>query len=482
MDSSNGGAAPHKYAILAIVLLGVFMSVIDGIVVSIALPTLTESLRVDLSLSQWAITAYLIALTSLLLVFGRVATFTGRSVLFSAGLTLFTLASVACGLSVNLTELIAFRVIQGIGGAMVFSISGAILFLTFPANERGRAMGYLGSAIAVGSIVGPVLGGFLVDTLGWRWIFLINLPIGIVLVVLALVFLPHREERGGAFRMDWIGAVSLIILVLSLVLLLSRLGDLSASPWPGLLFGALFVAATAVFLVQESRSDNPLLDLQIFGVRAFRLPIIAAMAFFAASFMMNVAGPFYFERVMGLRASQVGLLFLVVPLVMTVSAPAAGWLFDKHHRRHYGTIGLSTTALCFIALGFIVIGRQSIPAMVVVFVLLGLGSSLFQSPNSTEIMNALPRDKTAVASSVSAVGRNLGMTIGVGLASLLLPLQLRISGFQGDVLAAPKSILSAAIGNIMFVGGAICLLSALMLLRNRPATLPARDTLRTSPR
>ncbi|HUZ17837.1 MAG TPA: DHA2 family efflux MFS transporter permease subunit, partial [Spirochaetia bacterium] len=392
MDSSNGGAAPHKYAILAIVLLGVFMSVIDGIVVSIALPTLTESLRVDLSLSQWAITAYLIALTSLLLVFGRVATFTGRSVLFSAGLTLFTLASVACGLSVNLTELIAFRVIQGIGGAMVFSISGAILFLTFPANERGRAMGYLGSAIAVGSIVGPVLGGFLVDTLGWRWIFLINLPIGIVLVVLALVFLPHREERGGAFRMDWIGAVSLIILVLSLVLLLSRLGDLSASPWPGLLFGALFVAATAVFLVQESRSDNPLLDLQIFGVRAFRLPIIAAMAFFAASFMMNVAGPFYFERVMGLRASQVGLLFLVVPLVMTVSAPAAGWLFDKHHRRHYGTIGLSTTALCFIALGFIVNGRQSIPAMVVVFVLLGLGSSLFQSPNSTEIMNALPRD------------------------------------------------------------------------------------------
>ena len=166
----------HKYVILVIVLVGVLMSVLDGIVVSIALPTITGAFSVDISSSQWTITAYLVTLTSLLLFFGRIAEFTGRALLFIAGLAVFTLASLACGLSATFGQLVAFRVLQGVGGAMVFSISGAILFLAFPPQERGRAMGYLGSTVAVGSILGPVLGGFLVDTLGWRSIFLINSP------------------------------------------------------------------------------------------------------------------------------------------------------------------------------------------------------------------------------------------------------------------------------------------------------------------
>ena len=203
MDAAEAPGSSHKYVILVIVLAGVLMSVLDGIVVSIALPTITGSFHVDISSSQWTITAYLVTLTSLLLFFGRVAEFTGRSLLFISGLAVFTLASLACGLSATLAQLVAFRVVQGIGGAMVFSISGAILFLAFPQQERGRAMGYLGSTVAVGSILGPVLGGFLVDTLGWRSIFLINLPIGVVLVACSLLFLRTHEKRATGFHMDW---------------------------------------------------------------------------------------------------------------------------------------------------------------------------------------------------------------------------------------------------------------------------------------
>jgi EmrB/QacA subfamily drug resistance transporter len=468
MQNNSSRPHSHKYVILAIVLVSVLMSVLDGIVVSIALPTITGSFQVDIASSQWTITAYMLTITSLLLVFGRVAEFTGRSVLFISGLVIFTLASLACGLSGTLTQLVAFRVVQGLGGAMVFSISGAILFLAFPQQERGRAMGYLGSTVAVGSILGPVLGGILVDTLGWRSIFLINIPIGVLLVTGALLFLRTHEERTPSFQMDWLGALTLATSLFFLMLFLSGLERASSSPLMATLFGALFLAAGAGFLLRESRCARPLLDLNIFRTRGFLLPVLAMMLFFVANFMINVIGPFYFEGVMGFRPTQVGLMFLVVPLVMVVASPVAGWLYDKRHWRHYGTIGMAVVALCFIALGILARAWYSAAAMAGIFVFLGLGSALFQSPNSTEVMNSLPRSQTAIASSVSAAVRNLGMTLGVALASLLLPLQLRFFGATGGVLGAPKGLLASAIGNVMLLSGVLCLITIVILARNRP--------------
>ena len=465
----------HKYVILVIVLVGVLMSVLDGIVVSIALPTITGAFNVDISSSQWTITAYLVTLTSLLLFFGRIAEFTGRALLFILGLAVFTLASLACGLSATFGQLVAFRVLQGIGGAMVFSISGAILFLAFPPQERGRAMGYLGSTVAVGSILGPVLGGFLVDALGWRSIFLINIPIGVVLVACSLLFLRTHEERTQSFHMDWIGAVTLAGALFFLTLFLSRLEQVAGSPLRAALCGGLLVVCSAAFLLRESRCERPLLDLGIFRNRAFLVPVFAMMLFFVSSFMINVVGPFYFQGVMGLRPTQVGLLFLVVPLVMVVASPVSGWLYDMRHWKHYGMVGMAVVALCYFALGMIARSWVNIAAMAGVFALLGVGSALFQSPNSTEVMNSLPRSQTGIASSVSAAVRNLGMTLGVALASLLLPLLLRLSGSTGSVLQADKGALGASVGVIMIVSGALCLLAVAVLARSRTAAPMAVD-------
>jgi EmrB/QacA subfamily drug resistance transporter len=459
----------HRYVILVIVLVGVLMSVLDGIVVSIALPTITGAFHAELSVSQWTITAYLVTLTSLLLVFGRVAERTGRVVLFIAGLAVFTGGSLACGLSATLAQLIVFRILQAVGGAMVFSISGAILFLAFPPAERGRAMGYLGSTVAIGSILGPIVGGLLVDTLGWRSIFLVNLPIGAVVVVGALLFLREGETRREDSRMDWPGAGALVGALLFLMLFLSGLGQSPVSAARESAFAAAAIVAVGAFLLRESRCERPLLDLAMLRTRSFLLPLVAMTLFFVASFMINVVGPFYFEGVMGFRPTQVGLLFLVVPMVMVVASPVAGWLYDRRRWRHYGTIGIAVVAVCYLALGILARSWYDVAAMAGIFVALGLGSALFQSPNSTEVMNALPRGQTAVASSVSAAARNLGMTVGVAVASLLLPLQVRLSGFAGvDLLLAPKQTLASAVGNVMVLSGCLAALSAVVLLRDRP--------------
>jgi EmrB/QacA subfamily drug resistance transporter len=459
----------NRYVVLVIVLVGVLMSVIDGVVVSIALPTITSSLGVDLVTSQWIMTGYMVTLTALLLFFGRLSERTGRTNLFTLGLAVFTLASLACGLARSLLQLIAFRVVQAVGAAMVFSISGAILFLIFPPQERGRAMGYLGSTVAVGSILGPILGGFLVDTLGWRAIFLINLPIGIVLVAFALVFLRRPEERAQSFEMDWLGTLTLAASLVSLMVLLSEISREGPALQTVVVTAAVFAMSTASFLLQERRCRRPLLDLGLFRIRRFLVPLCAMMLFFVATFMMNIAGPFYFQGVIGLRPTQVGLVYLIVPLVMVVASPLSGWLYDRLYWRHYGAVGMVTLTVCYTALGLLA-PRYSLTGIVGVFVLLGLGSALFQSPNNTEVMNGLPKSRTAVASSVSATVRNLGMTLGVALASVMLTLQLRGGGYQGEVLLAGKDLLAGAVGKLLFAAGALCLLTVVLLLFNRPAS------------
>jgi predicted MFS family arabinose efflux permease len=233
------------------------------------------------------------------------------------------------------------------------------------------------------------------------------------------------------------------------------------------------MVAAVAFVLRESRCERPLLDLGIFRTRGFLLPVLAMMLFFVSNFMINVVGPFYFEGVMGFRPTQVGLIFLVVPLVMVVASPLAGWLYDTRRWRHYGTVGIAVVSLCYVGLGIIAQSWYSIAAIGGVFVLLGMGSALFQSPNSTEVMNSLPRSKTAVASSVSAAVRNLGMTLGVSLASLLLPLQLRMFGSNGSVLVAGKGALAASVGNIMIASGVLCMLAIMVLARNRGAVSAA---------
>jgi EmrB/QacA subfamily drug resistance transporter len=464
--NDNFPPVKDRYIILVIVLTGILMSVIDGNVVSIALPTITQHFNVDVAISQWTMTAYLLTMTALLLIFGKISEYTGKTKLFIIGFVIFTLSSLACGLSQNMTELILFRIVQGFGAAMVFSISGAIIYEVFPVDERGRAMGYLGSTVAIGSIAGPVLGGFLVDTLGWEYIFFINVPIGVILISFALKYLKIKEFKIEKFRLDMLGSGLLILTMSSLMLFLGILADQVSFSYTLVALAVIFVISAAAFILREKRFKHPLLDLSIFKEKKFTLPALSMLLFFIGNFMLVIVGPFYFQGVMGYSAEQVGIIFLISPIIMVFGSPIFGWLYDKHYSKYYAFAGMGIVAISFIFLGLIV-KTPNLWLIILAFIVSAIGGSMYQSPNNTDTMSAVPRQKLGTASSVTSTLRNLGMSLGVSLATILISLQLHLSGYTGPILQAGSPLLAGVISIVMFCSGGICALSAIAaLLRN----------------
>jgi EmrB/QacA subfamily drug resistance transporter len=442
-----------------IVFAAIFMAVLDGNVVNIALPTITTYFGVDVTYSQWVVTAYLVTLTSLLLIFGRVSEYVGRGRMFILGFIVFTLGSLACGLSPDLPVLIMFRVVQATGAAMLFSISSAIIYQLYPRGEQGKSMGYVGATVAIGSIAGPVLGGFLVDTLGWQYIFLINVPIGAVLIPVAMKYFGSGGTIRKDIRMDWTGGFTMVLFMVSLMLALSSLAtDLALTPSVAV-FTCIFLVSFAIFLFTERRASNPLLDLSIFRVPAFSLPVLATALYFIALFMVNILGPFYFEGVLYLPPSQVGLVFLIIPVIMVVGSPVAGWLYDNHYSPYYAAVGMAVTTGSLFLLA-VLSTRMELLLIVLAFIPMTIGMVLFQSPNNTEIMSSLPVEKIGIASSVSATVRNLGMALGVSFASILLSVSTSHAGYSGPVLEAGPVILSSAFSLIMAVSAVLTLLAA----------------------
>jgi EmrB/QacA subfamily drug resistance transporter len=451
--------APNRYAILAVVLAGVFMAVLDGVVVSIALPTITAHFGVNLDRTQWVITAYLLTMTVLLLPMGRVSEYLGRTRLFIAGLVLFTLASAACGLAPGLGFLVAARVVQAVGGAMVFSLSNALIFEAFPPSERGRALGYLGSVVAISALASPALGGGLVEALGWEYVFFINIPIGVAVVASALRVLPRAHDRPGRFSFDLAGAVALGVTLSGLILFLGRL---AADPGldPAAITLALVAAAgAAAFVLVERRVRDPLVDLGILAEPLYILPVLAMLLYFVAAFMVTLVGPFYFEGVMGLSPGAVGLVFLLQPAVMAVVAPLAGHLYDRTQNPFLAAIGMGLVVAGYAVAAYAAAARSFVP-MLGAFLVVGLGAGLFQAPNNTAQMSALPRRWLGLASAVTATGRNLGMLLGVSFASVLLSALLLAGGSTGPILEADPALLAPAVGAIIGAGAVLSGLSA----------------------
>ncbi|MDD1712327.1 MAG: DHA2 family efflux MFS transporter permease subunit [Methanoregulaceae archaeon] len=454
---------PDRRMIMFVILIGIAMAVVDGIVVSIALPTITGFFGVPVAQSQWVITAYLVTETSLLLIFGKVAEYVGKSRVFIAGFFIFTASSLACGLSASLSGLILFRIVQATGAAMVFSISAAIIFEIFPKGEQGRAMGYIGATIAIASIAAPMLGGFITDTLGWEYIFLINVPIGIVLLVLAIRFLTLPETPSTTRSLDWVGGVTMIIGMASLIMLLGELAGEVRVSGAVIFYLALFIVSITLFLVQEHRHENPLLDMSVFRNKKFTLANISMILLFIGFFMVNIVGPFYFEGVLGLKPYQVGIVFLVAPIIMVIASPVSGWLYDRHPSRYTAAAGITLSGASLIYLGRAAYSMD-LTLIVLGFIPMAIGNALFQSPNNTEIMRALPPEKIGTASSVSATVRNLGMTLGVSLSSILLTYQLQSAGYSGPVIGAPPAFLVVSISTIMIAGGGLCFIGAVASL------------------
>ena len=450
----------NRYIILGIILLGSFMAVLDSSMVNIALPTITVDYMVSLAESQWTITGYLLAMTGLFIFFGKVSEYTGKVKLFVAGWAIFTVSSLACGFAPGLYALIAFRIIQGIGASMLSAVGGALIFEAFPAQERGKAMGLFGVTFGIGAVVGPGLGGFIVDNLGWQYIFLINVPIGVVLLACAFKYMKIPEMTAGTLEMDWIGAVTLCISIVSLMLFCNEVAKGLVVTTPMVAYAVIAVLSFIIFLYRESTCKKPLLDLSIFRNRQFTLPIISGLLLFMPISIGNTLSPFYFEGVMGYTASQVGLILMVLPLFMMFSAPINGVLYDKYHWKYSAAAGAFVYFLGFVIFGYALL-TINFWLIIAAFIIRGIGGGIFSSPNSIETMSALPREKTAIASSVSSTVSFMSIMLGVAISCTFLTLDLKASDYSGPIIMAGSSLLASSIGVITLGAGVLFLVSAI---------------------
>jgi len=407
------------------VALGVYMATLDGSIVAVALPSIRADFGARLGLIQWVLSIYMLVITGLLLAAGRVADIVGQKGVFLGGLSVFTAGSLLCAAAPTAVTLIVARGIQGIGGAMLMAAAPAIVTATFPPSHRGRGLGLTGTVVGLGLTTGPPLGGLLLDLLGWRAIFYINLPIGIGAVAYGLAKLPPLKFTKPGQRFDLSGTLLFSAACATLLTASSKMGEHGSSP-PYLIF---IVSAILFggFVLREKRAADPLIRLSLFKNRRFTFALAASLLTFISGIVSILFLPFYLTGVVGLSTSTMGMVMMVTPLVMMSLAHWAGGLSDRIGYRLLTTTGLIIRAGAFVA--FILIDPDSSLALTFAgLLLLGVGTAIFMSPNTSSVMGAVPPQMLGVAGSLTAVARNLGMALGVALGAAVFDIALVKAG------------------------------------------------------
>lgn len=435
----------HKWAVMGAVALGTFMGPLNSSVTNLALPYITDYFQSDINTVSWVMMSYLLVSSSLMLTYGRVGDLYGHRIVYLWGFIIFTVASVLSGLAGSIIQLIVYRGLQAVGAGMMMATVAAILTATFPAKERGKALGLNSMIVGLGLAAGPVLGGILVAAFGWRAVFLVNLPIGLVGILWAWKVLPVTTRRNPQ-RFDSAGAFTLFIALASLLLALSKGKEWgwSTGTIRGL-FG-LFVVAFIVFILIELKRESPMVDLNLFRNRLFSAANTSTLLNYIAQYSLVFLLPFYLERVRHLPPEQMGLLLTSFPVFYLLAAPFAGTLSDRFGSRPLTSIGMALTAGGLWGLSLL----QADTALLQIgwrLALVGIGTGVFQSPNNSAIMSCVPPQRLGLASSMLASTRNIGMVLGVAISSTIFT--NRVPGYLHQARAAgmPGS------ETVAFVGG-----------------------------
>ena len=402
--------ANYKWKVLLVVGSGVYMVTLDSGIVNVALPALTREFATSLLVAQWVILGYVLCITGLLLPAGRLADMVGRREVFLAGFLVFAISSALCGLAPTVGLLIAARVVQGIGGALMQANMAALLTQAFPASERGRALGMNSSIVSVGLLSGPVIGGFITEHFGWRWAFYVNVPICIVAAPTGWRLLRKSPVVHGQ-RFDPAGATLFLLAAVTLLLGLNQ-GETWGWASPailGLLVGAIVCAAA--FLWVESRVPQPTIDLSLFRNRGFSAAALSAFLSFLAISPVTLLMPFYYQLVLGLPADETGLLLVAIPATVALLAPLSGSLSDQFGSRIIASAGMAIEALGLFLLVFLPASGSPLSAALRL-VVVGVGLAFFQSPNSSALFGSVPRSRLGLVGGFQALTRNLGQSLG----------------------------------------------------------------------
>lgn len=457
MEQQANTGDTHKWIIMISVGMSTFLATVDGSIVNVALPTMVTRLNTDFATIEWVVVGYLLTMATLLLSVGRLADMRGKKPIFAAGLAVFTFGSLLCGLSTTVYTLIAFRILQAVGAAMALALGPAIITESFPPRERGKALGFAGTVVSLGSITGPTLGGLIISALDWHWIFFVNVPIGIIGVIMALRFIPARKPAGGQ-RFDFAGAAALLLSMLSGLLGLSIGQDAGFGDPVVLALFAGFAVFLAVFIAVERRVAQPMIDLGLFRNTLFSASLIIGFLTFVASSGSFLLLPFYLQNVHGYGASQIGLLMSVMPVVLGIVAPISGSLSDRFGSRAITVVGMALLVVAYFSVS--TLGTDTSALGIVLRLLpLGLGAGVFQSPNNSAIMGAAPRERLGIASGLMSLSRTLGQTTGTAVIGALWATQvLHLAGVplpDGATSAPPAIQVSALHTTYLVITGMI---------------------------
>jgi len=484
-SSAPRGRVEYKWIALSVTTIGALMAAIDSTIVILALPDMMVELHANLIEMIWVIIGYLLISTVFLLTFGRVADLIGRVRMYNLGFVVFTVGSLLCGLSGSAAMLIVSRLIQGSGAAMMVVNSVAILTEVFPPNERGRALGINGITWATGGVLGPVLGGLILNAASWRWIFFINIPIGIFGAVWGYIALHEISTRGANEKFDPIGALAFSLSLLSLLFALTLGIQFSWTSAPILLLFASFAVFLVLFYFWEKRSKSPVLDLSLFANRVYNFSVLAALMQSLGLFAVNFLIVFYFQGVRGFDPLTAALMLIPLPLVSAIVAPIGGIVADRIGARVPATLGLLLQAAALLWLSGLAVDTPY-PVLAGGLALMGLGGGLFFSPNTSAAMNAAPKNRLGVASATLATLRQTGMVVSFALSLAVaagsLPHDVMMQIFVGTSVTLGSHVMQnfvLGIRNAFLFSVVLCLIAAAISFsrgkENRNAS-PAPDS------
>ncbi len=440
-NTKHSSASPpqNKWLAMLGIGMGVLMFTIDTSAVNIVLPTLVQTLNTTFATIQWVVLSYLLVITALVLGAARLGDMFGKKRLYLGGLVVFTISSMLCGLAPGVYFLIGFRGLQGLGAVFISALGAAIITEVFPDSERGRALGIIGAIVSLGVALGPTVGGLLIEIAGWRTIFWVNIPIGIIATFIIIRFVPDSKGSGIKQRFDALGA--LIMTVTLTCFALGMTDGQNQGFGSGTTLALLTTAAIglACFLALEARIKQPMLDLKIFRNLQFSLSLLTGVLVFIVIAGIIFILPFFLEWVKHYSTQKVGMLLAVSPILGGIIAPISGSLSDRFGPRIISLIGLVLMVIgCLLASTFD--AQLTELGYIVRVAPFGLGLGMFQSPNNSAIMGGVTREKLGIASGLLSLTRTLGQTAGLPLLGAIFA-SLTLSNANlapyTDVKAAP---------------------------------------------
>jgi len=453
------------------VAIGIFMATLDGSIVNIALPSIMADFAVPLATIQWVVMIYLLTVTSLLLSFGRLSDIRGRRRVYSLGLCLFSFGSLLCGIAPSAGWLIGARFFQGLGAAMNMACTPALIVDTFPEEERGKAIGMMGSVVAAGLTTGPALGGILIHYFSWRAIFYINIPIG--LLTAAGVFFLLKGGKADISRpetFDWPGAVFLAMLLGPILMAITHAYDWGYFSIRILALFSLAILATICLLFVETKVRHPILSRSLFSIRLFSMPIISAVILFACLFTLVFLMPFYLIHPRGYPVNVAGGIMACIFVGLFIVSPLAGALYDRIGSRLLCTFGMAIIGVSLLSLSTIP-ADASFFSIIWRLSLAGIGTAVFLPPNSAAAFSAVAPKYRGVASATVAAARNLGMVLGVAIAGAIFnSVFYNLSGGLSlkEYQPALEEIFMKSFHFVMAGGGIIAILGMIVALLRGP--------------